>query len=160
MSFALSQNVSALSVSGSYEQSLDTIKNGGFLYANAVEYNAFNQVKYVKIEFKNPKKTNFQIDLLYDKLANRVGSNYRSSSTLEVKGKESHVVYFIPKDMSCPDDYTTCVYVSPTPLVGTSTSTRVSDVLNFTGLNIQPKGLFSSIEMQEAKATYYYGPAE
>lgn len=152
------QNVSAMGVLGSYQQSLNSISAGGALYAGCAEDYCFNQVKYVKIEFDNPNKANVRAHLLYDTSANHFSSNYYSSSTLTIDGKDHHIIYFIPQDMDCPSGFTTCVKVSPNHTIGTANNTRVSQALDFTGVKIENKSLLKTLKMTNGKITYYYGP--
>lgn len=156
--FGFFQGASALSILGSYEQSLDIISSGGGLYAGCAEDYGLNQVVYVKIEFDNPNRANLRAHLLYDSFANRFSSNFYSSSTLDITGESHHVIYFMPKDRECPSDFTTCVKVSPNHTIGTANNSRVSQVLDFTGVRIENKSWLKTLKMENGKITYYYGP--
>lgn len=151
------KNVSALEVIDYHPLSLDTISSGGFLYAGCTENYGFSQVKYVRLSFDNPNNANLRVYLLYNTAANSAGSSTYSSSTITISGSDKHVIYFIPQDMSCPSDATTCVKVSPNHTIGTANETRVSDTLNYTGIKIENKSLLKTLKITNGQVRFYYG---
>lgn len=163
-------DVSALSIEGSKEVSLDDISSGGHKYPGLTDYFSFNQVVYVKVSFINDNGTDFRVYLLYDRSAKGTGEKFVSASTTTVAGKgkdkngnpQRQTVYFMPQDRACPETGVTCVTVSPDKWyngekVGTATNSRVSDGINYTGIMIQNKSLLKRLYMSDAKVIYYYG---